>query len=99
MNRLPILLLAVASAFCARSAAAEEGPGSLFHDKVAPLLKKSCGKCHMEEKRKGGLSMNTRASLLAGGESGPALEPGKSARSAIIKRVLSADKKQTLIHI
>ena len=96
MNRLPILLLAVASAFCARSAAAEEGPGSLFHDKVAPLLKKSCGKCHMEEKRKGGLSMNTRASLLAGGESGPALEPGKSARSAIIKRVLSADKKKRM---
>jgi len=96
MNRPEILLLTVALAFCARSAAAEEGPGSLFHDKVAPLLKKSCGKCHMEEKRKGGLSMNTRASLLAGGENGPALELGKSSRSAIIQRVLSADKKKRM---
>ena len=96
MSRLPILLLTAALALCIRPAAAGEGPGSLFHDKVAPLLKKRCSKCHMEEKRKGGLSMNTRASLLGGGESGPALEPGKSARSAIIERVLSADAKKRM---
>ena len=96
MDRLPILLLTAALTLCISPAAAGDGPGSLFHDKVAPLLKKRCGKCHMEEKRKGGLSMNTRASLLAGGESGSILEPGKSARSAIIERVLSADAKKRM---
>ena len=96
MNKLSILLLTVALAPCARGAAAEEGPGSLFHDKVAPLLKKRCGKCHMEEKRKGGFSMNTRVNFLQGGESGPALEPGKSSGSAMIKRVLSDDPKKRM---
>ena len=67
MYRNPDLLLAVALVLCAAVATAEEGPGSLFHDKVAPLLKKRCGKCHTEEKRKGGFSMNTRVNLLQGG--------------------------------
>ena len=96
MYRNPDLLLAVALVFCTAVATAEDGPGSLFHDKVAPLLKKRCGKCHTGEKRKGGFSMNTRVNLLQGGESGPALEPGKSAKSALIRRVLSGDPKKRM---
>lgn len=96
MNRNPILLLAAALTFSCGAAAAEEGPGSLFHDKVAPLLRKRCGKCHMEEKRKSGFSMNTRVNLLQGGENGPALEPGKSAKSALIRRILSTDPKKRM---
>ncbi|MFP6737400.1 MAG: DUF1553 domain-containing protein [Planctomycetota bacterium] len=96
MKRYPTTLLAAALALCACTVAAEEGPGSLFHDKVAPLLKKRCGKCHMEEKRKGGLSMNTRINLLQGGESGAALEPGKSSLSAITRRIRSTDPKKRM---
>ncbi len=96
MNRLPIIILAAALALCACTVTAQEGPGSLFHDKVAPLLKKRCGKCHMEEKRKGGFSMNTRVNFLQGGESGPALEPGKSALSAITRRIRSTDPEKRM---
>ncbi len=96
MKRYPTTLLAAALALCAGTIAAQEGPGSLFHDQVAPLLKKRCGKCHMEEKRKGGLSMNARVNLLQGGESGPALVPGKAPLSAITRRILSTDPKKRM---
>ena len=54
MYRNPDLLLAVALVFCTAVATAEDGPGSLFHDKVAPLLKKRCGKCHTGRSARGG---------------------------------------------
>ena len=96
MHRLPSILLAAALALCVGWLPAQEGPGSLFHDQVAPLLKKHCGKCHMEEKRRGGLSMNTRVNLLQGGESGPALKPGKGSLSSMIRRLRSSDPKKRM---
>ncbi len=65
------------------------------HD-VVPILKEHCGKCHTGEKKKGGLSLNTRASLLAGGENGKAAIPGKSAASDMIKRMLSKDELERM---
>ncbi len=61
------------------------------HD-VVPILRQACGKCHTGNEKKGGLSLNTRASLLAGGESGPAVVVGKSARSDLVDRLTSSDK-------
>lgn len=60
------------------------------HD-VAPVLKQHCGNCHTGEEKKGGLSLNTRQSLLSGGESGPAAAPGKSGDSELVARIVSAD--------
>ena len=44
-----------------------------FVHEVMPILKQHCGKCHTGKKKEGGLAMNTRAQLLAGGESGKAV--------------------------
>jgi len=60
------------------------------HD-IVPVLRKHCGACHLGEKKQGGFSMNTRELLLAGGEYGEAVQPGQSAQSALIRRVLSED--------
>jgi len=38
-----------------------------FAHEVVPILRKHCVECHAGDKKKGGLSMNTRASLLEGG--------------------------------
>lgn len=35
-----------------------------FAHEVVPILRKHCAECHTGDKKKGGLSMNTRASLL-----------------------------------
>ena len=62
-----------------------------FAHEVVPILRKRCGECHTGDKRKGSLSMNTRALLLEGGENGVVLVPGQAAKSKLIESVLSAD--------
>lgn len=62
-----------------------------FSHDVAPVLKQYCGECHAGTQKKGGLSLNTRESLLAGGESGSAVVPGKSGESELLTRVFSND--------
>ena len=70
----------------------EEEKIDFVHD-VAPVLKKHCGKCHLGEKKKGGFSMNSRASLLEGSENGPVLEEGKAKGSYFID-ILETDDKE-----
>ena len=59
-----------------------------FDDKVFPVLKENCFKCHgAREKLKGNLRLTNRAGLLKGGESGAAihlLKPEKSLMLAMI---------------
>ncbi len=62
-----------------------------FAHQIVPILREHCTQCHAGDKKKGGLSINTRAELLAGGESGKALVPGSGAKSRLIEAVLSAD--------
>ncbi len=62
-----------------------------FAHEVVPILRKHCAECHAGDKRKGGLSMNTRASLLEGGENGVVLVPGQAQKSKLIEVILSAD--------
>ena len=62
-----------------------------FAHEVVPILRKHCAECHTGDKRKGSLSMNTRASLLEGGENGVVLVPGQAPKSKLIEVILSAD--------
>jgi hypothetical protein len=61
------------------------------HD-IAPLIRKHCGECHTGNQKKGSFSLNTRETLLKGGESGPVVVAGKSGKSELIARVASEDK-------
>jgi len=60
----------------------------LFVDVVQPILQQRCSPCHGPEKQKGELRVDTLATLLAGGKTGPALVAGKAAESLMIKRLL-----------
>lgn len=53
------------------------------------ILQERCADCHTGNARKGGLSMNTRESLLAGADGEKVVVPGDSAHSRFIE-VLSA---------
>ena len=56
-----------------------------FESKIRPVLVKECYSCHGEGKSiKGGLRLNTFAGLRAGGESGPAIVPGKPDESLLL---------------
>lgn len=67
------------------------GAGVDFAHEVAPILRRHCSECHMGDKRKGGLSMNTREALIEGGENGAVLVPGKPAESRLHTFVVEPD--------
>ncbi|AWM42111.1 hypothetical protein C1280_02575 [Gemmata obscuriglobus] len=63
----------------------------VFERDVKPIFAKHCASCHGAEKQKGGFRLDRKADALAGGDSGKAIQPGKSADSHILKLVTSTD--------
>jgi hypothetical protein len=63
------------------------GKRVLFETDVLPILQARCLKCHGDGKIKGGLDLRRKATLLEGGDSGPALVPGKPGDSLLIQKV------------
>ena len=58
-----------------------------YEEQVRPLLKQHCGKCHLDGKTKGKLSLDGRKSVLLGGETGPAVDLAKPAESLLLQAV------------
>ncbi len=80
-----------------QSAVAQKiAPGDLqfFETKVRPILVNSCYKCHSRDadKIKGGLMLDTREAWLHGGNTGPAIVPGKPDDSLLIQAVRYKDE-------
>ncbi len=67
-----------------------------FAHEVQPILSKRCAKCHSGTQRKGGLSINSRQSLLSGGESGRVVHPGKSGDSPLMTRITATDNSERM---
>ena len=96
------LLVALATG---RAAADEQGTRALpppadraidFTADVKPILERSCARCHARGRRKGGFSIESRETLLAGGDNGPALVVGDSARSELIALVAGLDPENVM---
>jgi mono/diheme cytochrome c family protein len=88
----PAALLVVA--ILAAPAAADDG-AKFFEEKVHPVLKRHCYACHSHaaKKMKGGLALDSKSGWEAGGESGPAVVPGKPDESLLVKAVRYGDDR------
>lgn len=65
---------------------------TFFEQRVRPLLVERCYKCHsLANKVNGGLRLDSPKGLIEGGDSGPALSPGKPEASLLIKAVRYED--------
>ena len=64
-----------------------------FENKIRPVLTQHCYSCHSAEatKLKAGLRLDSRAGLLKGGDTGPAIVPGHADESLLIKAVRYKD--------
>jgi hypothetical protein len=63
-----------------------------FESHIRPLFKIYCLDCHGEgEKLRGGLDLRLRRLTVQGGDSGPAIAPGKAADSLLYQRVRDGD--------
>src|SRR5260370_34688359 len=58
------------------------------HD-VLPILLRRCTACHGLRRQEGGLDLHTRAAMLRGGKSGPAIVPGKPGESLVLGKIRS----------
>jgi hypothetical protein len=96
MNIYTGMIIMLCSGVGALSAlAADSDPGKMvfFEKSIRPLLAEHCYKCHSESKgeNKGGLTLDTQSGWMDGGDSGPALIPGKIAESLLIEAVEQHD--------
>ena len=77
--------------------AAAHGEPIAYYESVKPLFAVHCYKCHDVETHKGGLQLETRSQALKGGKSGePAVVPGASARSELLRRITSTDPEEQM---
>jgi len=83
------LLIAAAVIFgAAPLRAADDAAGiTFFETKIRPVLVASCYECHSAKaaKLKGSLLLDSREGVLKGGDTGPAIVPGKPAESLLLK--------------
>ena len=58
-----------------------------FEKQIRPILVERCQSCHGDQKPKGGLRLTSREMLLRGGDTGPAVLPGKPEESLLVQAV------------
>lgn len=80
--RTHLFLIAVCTALSSQTGLGAE-PVDYLRD-VKPLLAKHCQACHSPLRQKSGFRMDTAEFLIKGGDSGPAVVPGKSSESRLI---------------
>jgi mono/diheme cytochrome c family protein len=71
----------------ARAEDAAAADAALTQYDVLPILLRRCTVCHGPRQQEGGLDLHTRAAMLRGGKSGPAMVPGKPEASLLLKKV------------
>jgi hypothetical protein len=94
-RRIPLLVWGAVAALLVQSpltGAAEPGT-EFFEKKIRPVLVQHCYSCHsVAKKQRGGLVLDGRDGLRKGGDSGPALVPGKPNESLLIQAVRYTDE-------
>lgn len=63
-----------------------------FENRIRPVLASECYECHDGNKSKGGLRLDYKEALLAGGDSGAAIVPGDVEKSLLIKSIAHTDE-------
>jgi Protein of unknown function (DUF1553)/Protein of unknown function (DUF1549)/Planctomycete cytochrome C len=65
-----------------------------FEIKIRPLLVARCHRCHGPKKQEGSLRLDSRASILKGGDLGPAIVPHEPGQSLLIDAIRYGDTLQ-----
>jgi WD40 repeat protein len=74
-------------------ASAEDDPNTAakpvsFYRQVQPILQRQCAGCHQPAKASGKLTLTSHAALLAGGEQGHSVVPGKPDESLLLEVIV-----------
>jgi mono/diheme cytochrome c family protein len=79
--------------FClcqASSIAAESGDKlASFESQILPIFESKCIACHGADSPQQGLDLRSRAAIIKGGKSGPAIQAGSSAKSLLLEKIIT----------
>ena len=64
---------------------------TFFETKIRPVLATDCLPCHGGKKTESGLKVDSRESLLQGGDRGPAIVAGKPEQSLLVRAIRQTD--------
>ena len=67
-----------------------------FAKDIKPIFEKTCFKCHGAEKQKGKLRLDTLGAALKGGEDGPDIVAGNSAKSKLVHSVARLNEDEAM---
>ncbi|MBI3879424.1 MAG: DUF1549 domain-containing protein, partial [Verrucomicrobia bacterium] len=86
---LRLVLVATVAVRCVVAVSAATSDAELFERKIQPIFQQHCFKCHSHsaDKINGGLVLDSFAAVLAGGDTGPAIVPGKPGESLLLSAV------------
>jgi mono/diheme cytochrome c family protein len=100
--RLCCLLAAAVLAFGALAGGREEKAKAdaerlvAFDKEIRPIFEARCLACHGPDKQRSGFRLDRKAAALKGGDTGPAILPGKSGDSPLIRRLTSEIEKERM---
>jgi len=103
LTRLLLALLLVVAMFVGGPALAEpiavdevkRDEPVMFERDILPILRRNCLACHSRSERQGDLVMETRAEILAGGDTGPAIVLEKGEESLLL--TLAAHRREPVM--
>ncbi len=88
---VPWIVLGLRMLWMESARAASPDAVELFEQRIRPILANECYECHGAKKQKAGLRVDFRDGLLKGGDSGPAILPGDSRKSLLLKSIRHAN--------
>ena len=91
---MTVLALLIVGAITASAGEPDRSSSDFFEARVRPILVEHCYACHSSQARKlkGGLLLDTVEGMRKGGQSGPAVVPGKLDDSLLIEAVRYNDE-------
>jgi hypothetical protein len=86
-----IISLPVALPALGEEKPADKVTAPVFEKDILPILTAKCSKCHFGMKPKGGLDLQRRATIVRGGQNGPAIRIS-AAETSLLFEVISSDR-------
>jgi cytochrome c553 len=91
--RLTTIIIAASICAAPTAAAPLDDATAFFETKIRPVLVEQCYACHGPQKQRAGLRLDNKEAILKGGESGPALIPGKIQESLLLRALRHQEPK------
>jgi cytochrome c553 len=85
ITRPTVLILLLTSVALGQTDGQRRTQIAFFEQNIRPILTSQCVKCHGSKKQEAELRLDSRAAMLNGGESGPAVFPGRPGQSLLLK--------------